>query len=86
LTRISEILKGCFLLLMRRSAGARASTSGKFSKIRNVKKIRALYEGSADKARSLGWHGHVNSTESIFEVFREFEKLHMIPPVPNVNG
>jgi hypothetical protein len=37
---------------------------------------------SADKARALGWHGHVNSTESIFKVFRDFEKINMIPPVP----
>jgi len=37
---------------------------------------------SADKARSMGWHGHVNSTESIFEVFRDFERIKMIPPVP----
>lgn len=37
---------------------------------------------SADKARSMGWHGHVNSAESIFEVFRDFEKIKMIPPVP----
>lgn len=37
---------------------------------------------SADKARSMGWHGHVNSSESIFEVFRDFERIKMIPPVP----
>lgn len=37
---------------------------------------------SADKARSMGWHGHVNSTESIFEVFKDFERIKMIPPVP----
>jgi len=30
----------------------------------------------------MGWHGHVNSTESIFEVFRDFERIKMIPPVP----
>jgi hypothetical protein len=37
---------------------------------------------SADKARSLGWQGHVNSSESIFETFRDFEKMKMVPPVP----
>jgi len=37
---------------------------------------------SADKARSMGWHGNVNSGESIFAVFKEFEKIKMIPPVP----
>jgi hypothetical protein len=39
---------------------------------------------SADKARSLGWHGHVDSTQSIFEVFREFESIKMVPPVPTL--
>ncbi|KIW06944.1 uncharacterized protein PV09_02605 [Verruconis gallopava] len=37
---------------------------------------------SSDKARALGWHGHVNSTESIFNVLKEFEAIKMIPPVP----
>lgn len=37
---------------------------------------------SADKARGMGWCGHVDSTESIFEVFREFEGIRMVPPVP----
>jgi hypothetical protein len=36
-----------------------------------------------DKARALGWHGHVNSSESIKEVFRGFANIKMIPPVPN---
>jgi len=35
-----------------------------------------------NKARKLGWHGFVDSTECIFEVFQDFEKLKMIPPVP----
>jgi hypothetical protein len=37
---------------------------------------------STDKARSLGWHGHVNSSEAIIDVFRDFEKIKMLPPVP----
>jgi hypothetical protein len=37
---------------------------------------------SADKARSLGWQGHVNTSESIFEVFKDFEKIKMVPPMP----
>lgn len=38
---------------------------------------------SADKARALGWQGHVNSSESIFSVFKDFENIKMVPPVPN---
>lgn len=37
---------------------------------------------SIDKARAMGWQGHVNSTESFLEVFHEFARLKMIPPVP----
>ncbi|OCL02897.1 NAD dependent epimerase/dehydratase family protein-like protein [Glonium stellatum] len=37
---------------------------------------------SMDKARKLGWHGTVDSSESIHEVLKEFAKLKMIPPVP----
>lgn len=37
---------------------------------------------SSDKLRALGWHGHVNSAESIVEVFKDFEEMKMIPPVP----
>lgn len=37
---------------------------------------------SADKARSMGWHGHINSAESIFEVLRDFERIKMISPIP----
>jgi hypothetical protein len=35
---------------------------------------------SADKARSMGWHGHVNSEEAIFAVLKEFEEMKMTPP------
>jgi len=37
---------------------------------------------SVDKARSMGWQGHVNSAESFLDVFHDFAKLKMIPPVP----
>lgn len=37
---------------------------------------------NADKARSMGWQGHVNSSESIFEVFKDFDKIKMVPPIP----
>ncbi|KAI9654536.1 MAG: hypothetical protein M1821_006626 [Bathelium mastoideum] len=40
---------------------------------------------SMDKSRKLGWHGFVDTSESIFEVFNDFVKLKMIPPVPNVH-
>lgn len=36
---------------------------------------------SMNKARKLGWHGFVDTNESIKEVLVEFEKLGMIPPV-----
>lgn len=37
-----------------------------------------------DKARKLGWHGFVDSSESLLEVFDDLAKLGMIPPVPKV--
>ncbi|EXJ76531.1 uncharacterized protein A1O5_01039 [Cladophialophora psammophila CBS 110553] len=37
---------------------------------------------STDKARKLGWHGFVDSSESLLEVFEDLAKLKMIPPVP----
>ncbi|KAL2350176.1 NAD dependent epimerase/dehydratase family protein-like protein [Cryomyces antarcticus] len=40
---------------------------------------------SMDKARKLGWHGFVDSSECILEVFKDFEKSKMIPPVPMVH-
>ena len=39
---------------------------------------------SMDKSRKLGWHGFVDSNESFLEVFDDFAKLKMIPPVPKV--
>ena len=35
-----------------------------------------------DKSRKLGWHGFVDSTESLLEVFRDLAKIKMTPPVP----
>lgn len=37
---------------------------------------------SMDKSRKLGWHGFVDSSEAMLEVFNDFAKLKMIPPVP----
>lgn len=34
------------------------------------------------KARKLGWHGYVDSNESVREVLLDFEKLGMIPHAP----
>ncbi|TKA29767.1 hypothetical protein B0A50_03131 [Salinomyces thailandicus] len=39
---------------------------------------------SMDKSRKLGWHGFVDSNESLLEVFRDLAKIKMIPPVPEV--
>lgn len=39
---------------------------------------------TTDKARKLGWHGYVDSVESFLEVFDDFAKIKMIPPVPKV--
>lgn len=41
-------------------------------------------DASSDKARKLGWHGFVDSSESFLEVFEDLAKLKMIPPVPKV--
>ncbi|KAK0366932.1 hypothetical protein LTR91_002882 [Friedmanniomyces endolithicus] len=40
---------------------------------------------SMDKSRKLGWHGFVDSTESLLEVFRDLAHIKMIPPVPETN-
>ncbi|KAF2481341.1 hypothetical protein BDY17DRAFT_283723 [Neohortaea acidophila] len=39
---------------------------------------------SMDKSRKLGWHGFVDSCESLLEVFDDLASLKMIPPVPKV--
>jgi hypothetical protein len=38
-----------------------------------------------NKARKLGWHGFVDSAECIREVFEDFVKLKMIPPIPDTD-
>lgn len=43
-----------------------------------------LTMSSPDKARKLGWHGFVDPSESLLEVFEDLAKLKMIPPVPRV--
>jgi len=40
---------------------------------------------SMDKSRKLGWHGFVDSSESLLEVFDDLAKLKMIPEVPKVD-
>ncbi|EON64875.1 hypothetical protein W97_04109 [Coniosporium apollinis CBS 100218] len=40
---------------------------------------------SMDKAHRLGFHGSVSSSQCILEVFNDFAKLKMIPPVPMVD-
>ncbi|KAI9818197.1 MAG: hypothetical protein M1827_000822 [Pycnora praestabilis] len=42
------------------------------------------YAYSMDKAKKLGWFGYVNTFEAIQEVFEEFEKLKMTPPLRKV--
>jgi len=37
---------------------------------------------SMDKARKFGWHGFVDSGESLLEVFEDLAKIKMIPPLP----
>ena len=37
-----------------------------------------------DKSRKLGWHGFVDSSEGLLEVFKDLAKIKMIPPVPLV--
>ncbi|KAK5428658.1 hypothetical protein LTR34_007824 [Exophiala xenobiotica] len=46
--------------------------------------ITAMHK-STDKARKLGWHGFVDSCESLLEVFNDLAKIKMIPPVPMVD-
>lgn len=37
---------------------------------------------SMDKSRKLGWHGFVDSSEAMLDVFQDFAKLKMVPPIP----
>lgn len=39
---------------------------------------------SSDKGRKLGWHGYVDTAESLLAVFDDLAKIKMIPPVPKV--
>lgn len=39
---------------------------------------------SSDKARKLGWHGFVDTAESLLAVFEDLARIKMIPPVPKV--
>lgn len=39
---------------------------------------------SSDKARKMGWHGFVDSSESLLAVFEDLVNIKMIPPVPKV--
>ena len=34
-----------------------------------------------DKARRFGWHGHVDTMDSMREVFEKFVEFKMIPPM-----
>jgi len=43
-----------------------------------------LTQCSSDKARKMGWHGFVDSHESLLLVFDDLAKIKMIPPVPKV--
>ena len=36
------------------------------------------------KARKMGWHGFVDSTDSIQAVLNELAHISMIPPVSNI--
>ncbi|KIV88649.1 hypothetical protein PV10_08313 [Exophiala mesophila] len=38
------------------------------------------WQTSMNKARKFGWHGHVDSIESIHSVFQKFTDMKMIPP------
>lgn len=37
---------------------------------------------SMDKSRKLGWHGFVDSTESLKAVFEDLARIRMIPELP----
>lgn len=39
---------------------------------------------SMDKAGKLGWHGFVDTSESMLAVFEDLARIKMIPPVPKV--
>lgn len=36
---------------------------------------------STDKSRKFGWFGHVDSIESMHEVFEKLAQMKMIPPM-----
>lgn len=39
---------------------------------------------SSSKARRMGWHGFVDSGESLLAVFEDLARIKMIPPVPKI--
>lgn len=45
---------------------------------------KSLIALSTNKSRKLGWHGFVDSTEALLEVFHDLAKIKLIPPVPGV--
>ena len=53
----------------------------------DVKNLNVFVVGgplcSTRKARKMGWHGFVDSTESVRAVLDDLEHIGMTPPVPN---
>ncbi|KAK6203804.1 hypothetical protein LQW54_008718 [Pestalotiopsis sp. IQ-011] len=64
--------------------------------LRDVDRVFGFLDGSISragtlifsmvKARKLGWHGTVDTTESLKAVFGDFVNIKMIPPMPKVNA
>ncbi|KAI0129701.1 hypothetical protein BJ170DRAFT_617299 [Xylariales sp. AK1849] len=62
------------------------------TELNNVDRVFSFLDGSTarfgplilsmDKSRKLGWHGFVDTSESLLSVFRDLANLKMIPPVP----
>ncbi|KAI1846416.1 hypothetical protein JX265_011905 [Neoarthrinium moseri] len=62
--------------------------------LKDVDRVFAFLDGSTtragplllsmDKSRKLGWHGFVDTSESLLSVFDNFARIKMIPPVPKV--
>lgn len=57
-------------------------TKSNFSSLQFSLTMSWSWQASMDKARKYGWHGHVDSIESMKEVFERFVETKMIPPLP----
>lgn len=60
---------------------AAGSAEGMWSSLQFSLTMSWSWATSMDKARRFGWHGHVDTMESMRDVFERFVEFKMIPPM-----